>query len=112
MSPMQQKITFSASREIPFNKLMLSQSNMRHIKWCTPTHKTKRLFQRKRLRVRDRCGPNEWHVQGNRFFFSNRNVPEDAARWVPTPVKDCRHDGLVGDQKIRVNVGASSSMFE
>jgi ParB family chromosome partitioning protein len=28
----QQKITLSASRDIPFNKLMLSQSNVRHIK--------------------------------------------------------------------------------
>ena len=26
----QQKITLSASRDIPFNKLMLSQSNVRH----------------------------------------------------------------------------------
>ena len=28
----QQKITLSASRDIPFNKLMLSQSNVRHVK--------------------------------------------------------------------------------
>ena len=28
----QQKITLSASRDIPFNKLLLSQSNVRHIK--------------------------------------------------------------------------------
>ncbi len=28
----QQKITHSASRDIPFNKLMLSQSNVRHVK--------------------------------------------------------------------------------
>ena len=28
----QQKIPLSASREIPFNKLMLSQSNLRHVK--------------------------------------------------------------------------------
>jgi len=27
-----QKITLSASRDIPFNKLMLSQSNVRHVK--------------------------------------------------------------------------------
>ena len=28
----QRKITLSASRDIPFNKLMLSQSNVRHVK--------------------------------------------------------------------------------
>ena len=28
----QQKITLSASRDIPFNKLMLSQSSVRHVK--------------------------------------------------------------------------------
>lgn len=27
-----QEITLSASRDIPFNKLMLSQSNVRHVK--------------------------------------------------------------------------------
>src|SRR6056297_1289626 len=32
MRPTQQKITLSASRDIPFNKLMLSQSNVRHVK--------------------------------------------------------------------------------
>ena len=32
MRPKQQKITLSASRDIPFNKLMLSQSNVRHVK--------------------------------------------------------------------------------
>ncbi len=30
--PNQQKITLSASRDIPFNKLMLSQSNERYVK--------------------------------------------------------------------------------
>ena len=28
----QAKITLSASRDIPFNKLMLSQANVRHVK--------------------------------------------------------------------------------
>ena len=39
----QQKITLSASRDIPLNKLVLSQSNVRHVKaggpvplWCRP----------------------------------------------------------------------------
>ncbi len=32
MRPTQQKITLSASRDIPFNKLMLSQANVRHVK--------------------------------------------------------------------------------
>ena len=32
MAPVVQKITLSASRDIPFNKLMLSQTNVRHVK--------------------------------------------------------------------------------
>ncbi len=48
----QQKITLSASRDIPFNKLMLSQSNVRHVKAGVSIEKLRRVSPRVRSRSR------------------------------------------------------------
>ena len=60
----QQKITLSASRDIPFNKLMLSQSNVRHVKAGVSIEElAEDIARRTLLSFASPCGPC-WTTDG------------------------------------------------